>query len=215
MKWRLGTPTLAILICLPPLWSYYSLQRAARLRALHFEQDYTALLLTLASSIKTGLDPLQALTQAHEYFHAESSVRCELLKLKNNLEAGMAEEHVINDFASTIDHPDINLFRIAFVLSRKEGSSLAECLRRLVRVTRQRQSFRRKIKAAVATQKLSANGIAVCAVFIAAVQISSNYKAMVQAYNHPVGFKILFGGVVVILLGVYLLRRMANTQFES
>lgn len=181
-------------------------------RAEVFEKDYTALLLSLSSSVKTGQDPLIALCASNRLFQKDSLVRKELEEMSQKLEIGASEELAINSFANTIDHPDIGLFRLAFILARKEGSSLADCLQRLAKVTRQRQSFRRKVKSAVAMQKLSANGIAACAIIIGIIQVTTNPHALQLALANPVGIKMLSAGVGLVVLGILWMRKMARSR---
>lgn len=193
-------------------FEYYFIRLRAYRRSESFEKDYTALLLSLASGVRTGLDPLVALSQSELLFMEKSEVRTELKKLNDNIGRGLPEERVIAAFGDTLDHPDIQLFRTAFILARKEGAGLAECLQRLARVTRQRQSFRRKVKSAVAMQKLSALGIAGCAIGIGLVQFVANPKAVHEALAHPFGFKLLVIGLTLIIIGVIWMMRLTRSR---
>ncbi|WKZ57553.1 MAG: type II secretion system F family protein [Bdellovibrionota bacterium] len=177
-----------------------------------FERDYPALLLALASAVRTGLDPLMALLATSELFEENSVMRKELQRVKSALERGATEEEAIHHFGTSVRHPDLQLFRTAFVLARKEGASLSECLRRLVRVTRNRQSFRRKVKAAVALQKLSAIGIGGCAIAIGIIQGISNPQAMEIALSHPSGSKLIFAGLFAIVLGIAWMLRISGSH---
>jgi len=184
------------------LIEYWRLSRRVFTRAENFERDYTSLLLSLASAVRTGLDPLAALCHAHELFPQDTELAAELRLVNRGIERGLTEDEVIARFASSVNHPDLDLFRTAFLLARKEGASLGDSLQRLVRVTRNRQSFRRKIRTALATQKLSAIGIAGCAVAIGFLQFVSNHQALSLALNHPVAVKILIFGAALILFGL-------------
>lgn len=190
----------------------FILKNAVHKRAESFEKDYTALLLSLASGVRTGLDPLVALTRSSELFGEDSEVGHEVKLLADRIERGEREEKAVGMFGATIDHPDVRLFRAAFILSRREGSSLAECLQRLAKVTRQRQSFRRRMRAAVAMQKLSAVGIAVCTVVIGIIQVGANPTAMITAWNHPIGSKAIMAGVSLVLLGLVWMLRMTRAR---
>lgn len=191
---------------------YSRIRRRIRARAVDFERDYTAFLLSLASAVRTGLDPLVAALQSDELFADGSELRKELVKFKCNIDRGMGEEQAIMEFAGTIDHPDVQLFRTAFILARREGSSLSLCLQRLARVTRQRQSFRRKVRAAVAMQKLSSIGIAGCAVVVGLFQSFANPAAIREAFNHPFGFKLLACGLFFMTLGLVWMMRMTRSR---
>lgn len=187
--------------------------RRARFQAAEsFEHDYPALLVALASAVRTGLDPLVALTNARELFPPESPVRRELDRVAEEIERGVTEERAIAAFGATSGHPDVPLFRNAFLLARREGSSLGECLHRLAKVTRQRQSFRRKIRSAVAMQKLSALGIAGCAVFIGVFQSVTNPTGLSIALESDIGRAALTGGVVLMVSGLVWMFQLVKAR---
>jgi len=200
--------SLALGVVGPVLW----LKRRAFHRAETFERDYPAMLLSLSSSIRTGLDPLVALQRTGELFSPPSEVGNELQALCQNLERGLTEEQAVRLFGRSIQHPDIRLFQTAFLLARREGSSLSACLQRLVRVTRNRQSFRRKMRGAVAMQKLSALGIAGCAVAIVCIQATTNLGAIKLALEHPVGSRMLAAGLALMSIGIVWMLRMSKAR---
>lgn len=115
-------------------------------------------------------------------------------------------------FARSIGHPDIGLLRTALVLSRRQGSSLSACLHRLAKVTRQRQSFRRKVRGAVAMQRLSAFGIAGCTVIVGVIQFTSNPHALRQAWNFPAGRLALSGGLGLVAVGLLWMLHMSRRR---
>ena len=203
-------PLLVSFICLVTL--YLTIARRAFRRTEGFERDYTALLLSLASSVKSGIDPLSALADAHKLFAEKSEMKGELRAFLALVESGRSEDDAVREFAATINHPDLPLFRSAFLLARKEGSSLAECLQRLARVTRQRQSFRRKIRAAVAMQKLSALGIVVCCLCIGLVQFVSNPAGFQKAIHQPAGAKLMVVGSTLMVLGIWWMMRITRSR---
>lgn len=164
-----------------------------------FESDYPTLLIALASSVRAGLDPLVALTSAATLFPPQSILRRELDRFARSIESGEEEESAVRSFGRSVEHPDVVLLQNAYLIARREGSSLGECLHRLARVTRQRQSFRRKMRAAVAMQRLSALGIAGCAVVIGVFQSVTNARGVAAALADPRGVAALsFGGCLIV-----------------
>ncbi|NMC62577.1 MAG: hypothetical protein GYA55_05345 [SAR324 cluster bacterium] len=193
---------MTLLSPLPFLIYFFWIERLIAKRTESFECDYPAFLLSLASGIRTGLDPIVALCREERVFHTNSLLKKELIHCRENLEKGMPEDKALGHFAESIAHPDIELFRIGFILARKQGSSLSHCLQRLVKVTRQRQSFRRKIASAVAMQKLSSFGIVVCAFAIGMIQFLGNPSAFSQAIAHPFGIKAIAFGAFLMSTGI-------------
>lgn len=204
---------LLVLFVLLALFFEISLFRIKEMRRiLSFEQDYPTLLIYLATAIRTGQDPLVALSGALRMFPKSSVIYQEIEKFSQNIERGHAEEDSLREFGRSVAHPDVGLFRTAMILSRKEGSSISTCLQRLAKVTRQRQSFRRKIRAAVALQKVSAYAITGCTVVIAMIQYTANPDVVRNAWSHPAGAKALQLGVFLILTGIVWMRRLVASR---
>lgn len=188
------------------------LKRGEFKRCEEFERDYPAMLLSLASGVRTGLDPLSALFRVQESLPAASLVREELSRVKADLELGKTEREAIKCFGASVSHPDIRLFRTAFILAREQGASLAHCLHRLTKVTRARQSFRRKTRAAIAMQRLSSIGILICSVIISSFQVIGNRKAFIEAAHHPLGFWLMLCGGSLIGVGMIWMLRIGRNR---
>ncbi|MCI5064109.1 type II secretion system F family protein [bacterium] len=208
----LDTPLFFLLPVVIYLLQHHTLQQLIASRQANFDRDYAALLLSLSSGLKTGLDPLVALCRAAELFQPDSVLREELHHFEQALTDGDTEDDAIDRFGYTVRHPDIKLFRMAFKLARREGASLSLCLQRLARVTRARQSFRRKSRGAVATQKLSAFGIAGCTVLIGGIQGFSNTTAFLEACSHPTGRVVIAIGVGLVVIGIGWMLRMSQLK---
>ena len=203
-------PVAILLACLMLWLCFRSIQSRGVKRAAEFEKDYTAFLLSFASSVRTGLDPVVAFYSCGKLFEEGSLIRVELERFRSLLESGVREEEVLRDFARTVDLPNLSLLRTAVILARQEGASLADCLRRLAKVTRQRQSFRRKIKAALAMQRLSAFGISGCAIVIGVFQVITNPEGIGVAFGHSVGRYLLLGGAGLMMLGLVWMLHLAK-----
>lgn len=176
--------------------------RKERKRHAAIERDLPALLTSVASSVRAGIDPLQAIANADEYFQADSPLFGEVRLFKQRIKNGEDEFETIEQFLADDNHADVELFKRCILLSRRHGSSLADPLHRVVRVVRQRQSFKRKTRAALAMHRMSAIGIALCAILIAAMQVAMNAKGVALAFEKTAGIILLSGGGVLIALGV-------------
>jgi Flp pilus assembly protein TadB len=186
--------------------------RARKRRRAELDRDLPTLLTTVASSVRAGLDPLSAVVKAREYFAPQSILAEELNVFSQGLAQGGDEGKLIDELMSGVQHPDVELFRSCLALSRRHGTSLADPLHRITRVVRQRQSFRRKIRAALAMHRLSAIGIAGCALIIGIFQGVTNFKGLLQAWEHPVGSKILMGGILLMVSGVWWMMTIGKME---
>ncbi len=177
-------------------------RRAIRQRVQSVERDLPALLTSVASSVRAGIDPLVALAEAREFLPSDSALTPELELFHRSLMAGGNEDEVIDSLFRDVTTADIELFKGCLRLSRKHGSSLAEPLHRVTRVVRQRQSFRRKTRAALAMHRMSAVGISLCAALIAIMQIFTNRTGIQLVFEHSLGSKLLIAGGTFIVIGV-------------
>jgi Flp pilus assembly protein TadB len=176
------------------------------------ERDLPALLTSVASSVRAGIDPLRAISDADQYFAATSPFVVELKIFKQRLAAGEDEVVALEGLFSAHYHPDIELFKRCIILSRRHGSSLSDPLHRIVRVVRQRQSFRRKTRAALAMHRMSAIGIAMCAGLIAIMQVVMNPKGIALAFSKTAGVVLLSLGGALILVGVVWMLAMGREE---
>lgn len=194
---------------------YTRIRLRARANRAAIDRDLPALLTTVASSVRAGMDPLSALLGARDYFPRDTVIVYEIERIKQGLHEGRDEEELLEGFLSLYGNRDGELFKGCLILSRRHGGSLADPLHRITRVVRQRQSFRRKTKAALAMHRMSAIGIALCAVAMGALQFGMNPQALELAFNHPMGSKILCGGLLLISSGLgWMLTMGSEAQLQ-
>lgn len=186
--------------------------RGKKLRKEDFERDYPALLITLASTIRTGQEPLRALCESKKLFAEGSAMHAVLQDFQSLLDEGKSERDAIAQFGCRVEHPDLAMFRLAFTLALSEGASLAPSLQRLARSTRQRQSFRRKIRSSLAMQRLSAWGIFACAFFLVGFQFLTQEGSLRLVQEQLIGMLSLGIGALLLVLGLLWMFRIARIQ---
>jgi Flp pilus assembly protein TadB len=202
-------------LCVPVVsWIavYWSRARRSHRDRMLLERDLPPLLTSIASSVRAGIDPMKALGDAAQQFPEESPLKRELSEFRAGLTRGGDEVELIDSFCARFGHTDVELFKRCLVLSRAHGSSLAEPLHRVVKVVRQRQSFRRKTRAALAMHRMSAVGIAGCAVLIGMMQMTVNRNGIEIALANPVGLMFLIGGATLVTAGVAWMLSMGREE---
>lgn len=183
-----------------------------RSRRSAIERDLPALLTSVASSVRAGIDPLQAIVDAEQYFPPDSPLVQEVRTFKRRLTEGEDEGRVVERFLEDDANRDAELFKQCILLSRRHGSSLSDPLHRVVRVVRQHQSFKRKTRAALAMHKMSAFGIMGCALITACLQVIVNSEGVKAAFADPRGVVLLSIGGSLIMLGVFWMMRMGREE---
>jgi Flp pilus assembly protein TadB len=206
----LGGKAAAVSWALGGLGVFISVWQKARSHERDIERDLPALLTSIASSVRAGIDPLAAVIAAHEYLPRGSILSKELEQVGHALSEGRDEEMVLEQFLAVYRNQEAELFKRCLILSRRHGGSLAESLHRITKVARQRQSFRRKTRAALAMHRMSAIGIALCAGAMATLQLTMNPRSVDLAVSHPVGGKLLAVGGALIALGIIWMMMMGR-----
>jgi tight adherence protein B len=178
-----------------------------------FEADFPSFINSFTAAIRTGLDPLSALKSIEEILGKECLIAREVKNIFRELESGASEEAAIQKFADAYEFHDVSLFKTSLVLSRKEGSALSPILKRLVKITRQRQYFRKKICSALTMQKVSAFGILLCLKIIMVAQCIFNYKVITETLQHPLGIRLLSIGIIAISVGTVWIINIIKSEF--
>ena len=206
----LGREAAAISWALGCLGVFLPVWLKARAYERDIERDLPALLTSVASSVRAGIDPLASVITGREYLPRGSILIQELEQVRQALLDGRDEEVVLEDFLAVYRNQEAELFKRCLILSRRHGGSLAESLHRVTKVARQRQSFRRKTRAALAMHRMSAIGIALCAGAMGALQCGMNHRSVELAVSHPVGVKLLLLGGTLMAFGIMWLMVMGR-----
>lgn len=186
--------------------------RSVNRRFKKFDQDYAPFLLSLVGLLKTGMNPLQALGASAQGLEDGSLVRLEVEVMLERLRLGVPEERSIGAFGEDINHPEIELFVQALLLSRRVGGTLSDTLDRLARQVRRRQYFRSQAVAAVGLQRGSIwfiLGIQVGLMFYIYLIVPS---FITESISNEIGWQIWQGGVVVMGIGMYWVRQVSNIR---
>lgn len=191
--------------------SILQINKKIKEKSLLFERDFPSFLLAISSSLKSGLDPIVAFRNTAKLFPKDSVINQELVKVNNLIADGIPELTAIKAFGSGVRYNDVNLFISAIELSQSEGASMAESLKRLAAVTRDRQSFRRGVRVSLTMQKVANLGIAGCTVLILGFQILTNFDSFIATTQHSLGSSLLVAGGTLMLGGLFLMYRVANS----
>jgi tight adherence protein B len=180
-------------------WYRRGSKRRERIKS--FSNDLPALLVALASIIRAGGDAITALLECRDLFEEGGEMCSQLERFRDQVKAGKTESEALRNFAKDIPLHEVQLLRRALLLARSEGSSLGPALVRLARVTRQRQSFERKVRSALAMQRLSSIGLVACAAGILLFQYSTNPGSVERALANPGGLLCMTAGCVLMIVG--------------
>jgi tight adherence protein B len=200
-----GTAIAAIII-----FRIYVKQRVAK-HAKQFETQFVEALDLAARSLRAG----HPLTGAFHLISEEipAPVGTVFKEICQQQELGISLEDAIRKAATQSSSPDIKLFAPSVIVPLRSGGSLAGMMERLAAVVRDRIRLNRRIRVLAAQTEFSKR-VLLALPFLMFVTLNIvNPEYMEPLYTTPVGKLLLAGGGVCLLLGSWVMNRMADIRY--
>lgn len=177
-----------------------------------FDQDFAPFMLSLVGLLKTGMNIMSAIDAAAERLGPDSMFRLEVIRMLERLRFGVSEEHAIGAFAEGIDHPDIELFVQALLLSKQVGGSLSDTLERLARQARRRAQFRLQARAAVGQQRGSVWVIIVIIGLIQTMMYFQMPEVILSGFKSDAGFIVWQAAGLLCWFAIWLVGQLTRIR---
>lgn len=185
-------------------------ERKINSRAAAFSDDYPAVLLATASSIKAGMTVCGGLERAVRLLPPGSIVAVEVKELLSALNRGIPREQAASAFGRGIRQPDIELFRTAFLLVMENGGRFAPTLERLARVCRDRAILIRQARVATATMRMTANVLLFVTPVVVAIVAARQQNFWDVFLHNPTANLLSTAGIAIIGCSFAVLLRMSS-----
>jgi tight adherence protein B len=121
------------------------------------------------------------------------------------------------EFTSTLDNlitrmplPDLKMVTTAMTIQRETGGNLSEILDSTAQVIRDRFALKRQIRTHTAQGRLTGWILTVLPIAVAFGLYLIDPKQMMILWNSPLGRKLIFAAVVMIMLGGVTIRNIVN-----
>lgn len=175
-----------------------------------FAEDFPVVLSAMASSLKVGFAPYQALERAVATLPDNSAVRISVTKLFQEIAVGIPRRVAISHFARDTALPDLQLFREALNTVMEHGGHFAPVLERLATVSRDRALMIHSARVTTALMRMTGNILALVApvvMFIVSVR-TEGYWLLLR--TDPTASKMGAFGATMIVSGLIALREMGR-----
>jgi tight adherence protein B len=184
----------------------------ARTRRMHkFEAALPDAIDLFNRSMKAGHNMHAGLeTIAQETF---DPVRMEFKKVIEELALGAPLEDTLHGLGRRISLIDLKFFITGLILQRQTGADLVQVLENLALLVRERLSLAAKMKAATAQQRFSAGLLCVLPLVVGLGFWILKPDYIRLLYTDEFGQKALTAAVVLELIGILIIRRIANPRF--
>jgi tight adherence protein B len=194
----------AIGFFVPVLW----LKLKARKRQKAFAEQLPDTLVAMAASLKAG----HSWNQAMETVIREGSepTSREFGRVANEVRLGRPNDDAMQAMADRLGSIDFEFAVMSVNIQRQVGGSLADLLDQVGETVRQRQQFRRKVKALCAMGRMSAYTLVALPFVMALAIFAISPTYLAPLWSTGLGYVLVVGALLSITLGALILKKIVS-----
>lgn len=190
----------------PTLW--FRMKAHRRMNA--FDEQLADVLLTMSASLKVGQSFTHSLGAIVNDGLAPASEEFERVLYESQL--GRPIDDALAAMADRIDSEDMRFVLLSVAIQREIGGSLADLFQTISDTVRDRQNFRRKVRALTAMGRMSAY-LLLALPFLVAVGLSAASPGyMSPLYHTSVGHVFIVVTLVMMCLGAVALKKIVSVK---
>lgn len=136
----------------------------------------------------------------------------ELGTVFNEISYGVAMPDALKSLSERVPGSDVSFFAIAVVIQRETGGNLAALLDTIARIIRERMKLQAQVKVYSAEGRLSAWILGLLPFALGAVLALINPFFMRVLWDDPVGIKMLFAALALMVAGFFWMRSVIRIR---
>jgi tight adherence protein B len=180
----------------------------SKTRIKKFDNQLPELLITIAASLKAGHSFRQGIQSVVD--EGADPAAKEFRRVLTETQLGKPMDDALGDLAGRIESKNLTFVINAVTIQRQIGGSLAGLFDMVADTVRQRQQFARKVQGLTAMGRMSAYVLVGLPFFIGIVVTFMNPEYMNPLYHTANGQKLLALGLVMIVIGSAILKKMVS-----
>lgn len=182
--------------------------RSARQRAI--EAQLPTAIDMLVNALRSGYSLLAAMRFISE--ELPEPLGPDFARYFDEQQLGVDQREALLNLQDRLGTLDARMFVLAVLIQRETGGNLSEVLGNVSRVIRYRLEFRQQVGVLTAEANMSSLILAALPVFMYGVMLLINREYVAPLTSTPAGHVLLGYGVVSLLIGFLLLRRIARIE---
>ena len=175
-------------------------------RLLQFERQLPDALDAMTRALQAGHTFMVGIQMVGEEF--ADPIAPEFRKMFEEITLGMSVTEALQNLCIRVDCPDLKFFMNSVIIQRETGGNLSEIFESISNLVRQRFELQAKVQALSAEGKLSAYVLFALPIVIGLLLQWVNPEYLLPLYTDPIGQRMLLAGVVMMLFGLWVTRRM-------
>jgi len=186
------------------------MKRRARRRLRAFEEQLADVLLSISSSLRVGLSFTHSMTAIVDDGRAPASEEFE--RLLNETELGRPMEESLAAMADRIDSEDLRFVLMSVAIQREVGGSLADLFHTVSETVRERQQFRRRVRALTAMGRMSAYILIALPFGIAGIVSLLSPGYIEPLFTTQAGHVLIVVMLVMMVIGSLFLKKIVSIK---
>jgi tight adherence protein B len=180
-------------------------------RFLKFEELFPDALDLLCRAVRAG----HAFTTGLEIISKEmaSPLSDEFQRTYDEQNLGLPMRDALENLMRRIPLTDVRIFVTALMIQRESGGNLAEILDNLANVIRERFKLMRQIRTYTAQGRLSLYLLVAIPPIMGIMIYFLNREYILRLFTDPLGIKILITGIVLQVIGYFVIRKVIQPKF--
>jgi tight adherence protein B len=191
----------------------YYVSREQSRRLVRFDDQLADMLNLMVNGLRAGYSTMQAMEAVSKELPAPISD--EFRRVVQEMQLGLPMEHSMDNLMRRIPSRDLDLVVTAINVQREVGGNLAEVLSTISHTIRERVRVKGEIRVMVSQVMMSGKFLAVMPIILSLIMYFINRPYMMLFFDPKtrwLGIPMLIVGAVMISLGYFSMRKMADIE---
>jgi tight adherence protein B len=187
---------------------YFFLKLAEKSYYEKFNDQLPEALDLLARAVRSGNALTAGLGMIAEQI--DDPIRSEFGATVDEINLGLTLNEAMENLCERVPISDLRFFAIAILVQKETGGNVGEILDNISRLIRERIQFKRQVQALTAEGRYSAIILIGLPVLMFVYMYFTNYDYLSLLWLEKTGQYMLFGGVIMQIVGSYVIKRIVS-----
>ena len=197
----------AVLVGFAPGFVVSAVQAHRRKR---FGSQFVDVLLLMSNSLRAGFNLSQTLHIVANEMPAPA--KNEFALVLKDRELGASMEDSLEDLSRRMKTDSVTIFVTAILVTIQTGGDVARMLDKLVTTIRDRERVEDRVRTMTSSGRMQGYIVALLPVLMFLAVYVFSRDSMDAFFSSPVGYVIVFLGVILNVLGLYVIRKMSTVE---
>lgn len=175
-----------------------------------FNEQLPEALDLIARAVRSGNALTAGLAMVGE--ELDDPISSEFSATVDEINLGLTMNEAMENLCERVPLSDLRFFAIAILVQKETGGNISEILENISRLIRERIQFQRQVRALTAEGRYSAGVLIALPILMFCYIYITNYDYLSIMWQEKMGHYMLFGAVIMQLIGSFLIKRIVTIE---